>query len=128
MKLFRKGLSALLASALAVGSYFGGTALVRDVRFARAEEQVALSKEELKKVDDIARRRVLALHQVPGRSLARDRGVIDHGGNGLGDVFDRRFACGKTASRFVQSQRFDKDGRRRTEMSFEAPEELPRRK
>src|SRR2546429_7595153 len=53
MNVFKKGLSTLLISGLAVGGYFGGNALVRDVRYARAEEQVAASREDLKKVDDI---------------------------------------------------------------------------
>src|SRR3954466_6074943 len=53
MNVFKKGLSALVISGIAVGSYFGGDALVRNVRFARAEDQVAASREDLKKVDDI---------------------------------------------------------------------------
>jgi serine protease Do len=53
MNMMKKGLSTLVISGIAVGSYFGGSALVRDVRFAQAEEQVAASREDLKKVDDI---------------------------------------------------------------------------
>src|SRR3954470_20391911 len=53
MNVLKKGLSALVISGIAVGSYFGGNALVRDVRFAQAEDQVQASREDLKKVDDI---------------------------------------------------------------------------
>src|SRR2546423_8128630 len=53
MNVFKKGLSTLLISGLAVGGYLGGNALVRDVRYARAEEQVQASREDLKKVDDV---------------------------------------------------------------------------
>src|SRR4051794_11366482 len=54
MNVFKKGISALVISGIAIGSYIGGTALVRDVRFAQAEEQVQASREDLKKVDDIS--------------------------------------------------------------------------
>ena len=53
MNKLKKAMSSLLISGLAVGGYFAGNALVRDVRYARAEEQVAASREDLKKVDDI---------------------------------------------------------------------------
>src|SRR5262245_2241255 len=53
MRGFKKGLSALVISSIAVGGYFAGTGLVRDVRFAQAQEQVQSSREELQKVDDI---------------------------------------------------------------------------
>jgi len=53
MNVFKKGLSTLVISGIAVGSYFGGTELVRSARFAYAEEQVQASREDLKKVDDI---------------------------------------------------------------------------
>src|SRR5690349_2878856 len=53
MNRFKKALSTLVISAVAVGGYFGGDALVKDVRYARAEEQVNASREDLKKVDDI---------------------------------------------------------------------------
>src|ERR1700731_1464389 len=47
--------------------------------------------------------------------------------DGLGHVFDRRLSGGKTAARFVQPQRLDKQRGRRTEMFFETTEELARR-
>src|SRR5438034_2834107 len=53
MNVFKKSISTLVISGIAVGSYFAGNALVRDVRYARAEEQVQASREDLKKVDDI---------------------------------------------------------------------------
>src|SRR3954467_1653894 len=53
MNAFKKGLSTLVISGIAVGSYFGGTELVRSARFAYAEDQVQASREDLKKVDDI---------------------------------------------------------------------------
>ena len=53
MNVLKKGISALVISGIAVGTYFGGNALVRDVRFAQAEEKVEASREDLKKVDDI---------------------------------------------------------------------------
>ena len=64
MNIFKKGLSTLLISGLAVGGYFGGNALVRDVRYARAEEQVNASREDLKKVDDI-----YGVYRAVGRAL-----------------------------------------------------------
>jgi len=53
MKFAKRVLSSLIVTGIAIGSYFGGSALVRDVRYAHAEEQVQASREELKKVDDI---------------------------------------------------------------------------
>src|SRR2546423_9917784 len=64
MNVFKKGLSTLLISGLAVGGYLGGNALVRDVRYARAEEQVQASREDLKKVDDI-----YGVYRAVGRAL-----------------------------------------------------------
>src|SRR5436189_3162934 len=54
MKLFKKSASTILAGALAIGSYVGVDHLVRNVRFAQAEDQVQTSREDLKRMDDIA--------------------------------------------------------------------------
>src|SRR5689334_14583938 len=65
MNVFKKTMSTLVISALAVGGYLGGNALVRDVRYARAEEQVQSSREDLKKVDDI-----YGVYRAVGRAMS----------------------------------------------------------
>src|ERR1700742_4463223 len=54
MTTFRKGLTTILISGVSIGTYIVGTSLVRDVRFAQAEEQVQASRDQLSKVDDLA--------------------------------------------------------------------------
>src|SRR5690349_5642322 len=50
----RKGLTSLLIAGISIGSYLIGSGLVRDVRFAQAQEQVQASREQLKNIDDLA--------------------------------------------------------------------------
>jgi len=94
MNRFKKTMSSLLISGLAVGGYFGGNALVRDVRYARAEEQVNASREDLKKVDDI-----YGVYRAVGRALEPSVVSIEvhktvkgaHGGLRFDDDMLRRF-------------------------------------
>src|SRR5438046_2179279 len=94
MNVFKKTLSTLAISGIAIGSYFGGNALVRDVRYARAEEQVQASREDLKKVDDI-----YAVYRAVGKAVEPSVVSIEvhktvkgaHGGLRFDDDMLRRF-------------------------------------
>jgi serine protease Do len=54
MTLVRRGLTALLISAVSIGAWMLGSGLVQDVKFARARDQVQASREQLQKVEDFA--------------------------------------------------------------------------
>jgi serine protease Do len=94
MNVVKKGLSALVISGVAVGSYFGGSALVRDVRYAQAEDQVQASREDLKKVDDI-----YGVYRAVGRAMEPSVVSIEvhktvkgaHNGMNFDDDLLRRF-------------------------------------
>src|SRR5947207_5919736 len=94
MNVFKKSISTLVISGIAVGSYFAGNALVRDVRYDRAEEQVAASREDLKKVDDI-----YGVYRAVGKAVEPSVVSIEvhktvkgaHGGLNFNDDMLRRF-------------------------------------
>ncbi|HEX3356648.1 MAG TPA: trypsin-like peptidase domain-containing protein [Tepidisphaeraceae bacterium] len=94
MKFFKKGVTTLLVGAISIGSYIGVTSLVRDVHFAQAEDQVAASREDLKKVDDLAN-----VYRAVGKAVEPSVVKIDviktvkgvHRGMDFGDDIFRRF-------------------------------------
>jgi serine protease Do len=94
MKLFKKSATTLLVGAISIGSYIGVTSLVRDVRFAQAEDQVAASREDLKRVDDLAN-----VYRAVGKAVEPSVVKIDviktvkgvHRGADFGDDIFRRF-------------------------------------
>jgi serine protease Do len=64
MNAFRKGLTTILIGGISIGSYIVGSTLVRDVRFAQAEDQVQASRDELSKAEDIA-----AVYRAVGKAV-----------------------------------------------------------
>ena len=54
MKSIRKSLATLLVAGGLTGAYFVGSTLVKDVQFARAEQQVESTREQLASVEDLA--------------------------------------------------------------------------
>src|SRR5947207_3099606 len=54
MTVVRKGFTALLISGVSIGAWVLGGGLVQDVKFARAQDQVQASREQLKHVEDFA--------------------------------------------------------------------------
>ena len=94
MKLFKKSSAHWSSAAISVGSYIGVTSLVRDVRFAQAEDQVAASREDLKRVDDLAN-----VYRAVGKAVEPSVVKIEviktvkgvHRGVDFGDDMFRRF-------------------------------------
>src|SRR5438046_2292251 len=54
MNRLKKSLASLVLIGAGVGAWFGGSALVQNVQFARAEQKVEATREQLSKVEDLA--------------------------------------------------------------------------
>jgi len=54
MNVFKKGLTTLAIGGFSIAAWLAGNALVQDVKFAHAQDQVQASREQLKSIEDFA--------------------------------------------------------------------------